>query len=123
MSFCPLLPVQCPPTDADDSVIEGAFRLLSGSTPHSFDWQTHLQRGKACPPTADACRWGSLSFFKSVEAVQKLKKLPNFRSATHVAEVAIPSGNGVHKVQGEHIDFWAHISVSMGTFVTKLVTL
>lgn len=123
MSFCPLLPLQCPPADADSSGIDGAFRLLSGSNPQSFDWQTHLQRGRDCPPATDVCRWGSLSLFTTVDAVQKLKRFPNFKSATHAAELVIPTGNGVHKMRREHVDFWAHVTVNMDTFVTRLVTV
>jgi hypothetical protein len=117
MPFDELLPPSCPPEDIESGDLQGVYRMLAGAAPTPFDWMSHLRRGKRCPADVDPCRWGSLSLQRTLVAAKKLKKLPNFRSATHVAELDVPSGAGVFKSKKNHIDFWGDTSNDVGTFV------
>lgn len=123
MIFCELLPPQCPPTDADDGPLVSVYRVLAGSNPAPSDWESYLQKGKPCPKTVDLCRWGSLSLQSSKVAAQKLKKLPNFRGATHAAKISIPKNMGKHKQKKSHYDFWPTSVCDPSQFIDELVEI
>lgn len=117
MEFEPHLPPQCPPADSQTCKLDNVYRLLKGENPQSSDWLSHAQLGKIKPTGADECRWASLSLMKNLVAVQKLKKLPNFRDTTHAAVLDIPDSSGAHKSQKNHIDFW----VATGTDLVQCI--
>lgn len=117
MTFDDDLPDQCPPPDREMGELQQAYRVLEGSTPCANDWFSHMKRGKACPKGVDPCRWASISLQENIPAVQKLLKLPNFRSATHVAVLTIPDGVGAYKKIKNHLDFWKVQAANMDDFV------
>lgn len=120
MTFDENLPEQCPPAECDCAELEKVYRMLKGSTPSDADWLSYLQEGKPCPARLDPCRWGSLSLQTCFPAIQKLAKLPNFRNATHAAILTLPATAGVHKTQGNHVDFWRDTAANLNDFVTAV---
>lgn len=120
MNFDPDLPPMCPPSDAKSNSLENVYRLLASKEPNQDDWLSYKQLGKKGHSEVDECRLSSLSLQKTFPAVQKLKRLPNFRSATHAAVLNIPKESGAHKSKRNHIDFWKAYDVEMGQFVQEL---
>lgn len=118
MPFHGDLPDDCPPDEVEDGELTGVFRVLAGGAPVAYDWLTHAERNEQpCPAGVSLCRWWSLSLTRNLE---KSKKLPNFRNATHAAELRIPAGSGVHKSKKHHVDYWRLESVDLATLVVNV---
>lgn len=120
MKFDDDLPSQCPPSDHTVAELEMVYRVLRGPKACDADWLSYMQLGKVGPKKVDPCRLASLSLQANLPAVQKLLKLPNFRSATHAAILAIPATAGVHKLKGSHYDFWKAQAANMNDCVIKI---
>jgi hypothetical protein len=120
MTFADDLPDQCPPTDCQEEELQHVYRVLEGANPCLADWHSHAKKGKPCPAHVDPCRWASLSLLANRPAVEKLLKLPNFRSATHAAVLSIPAGVGVYDGQKNHYDFWRSAAANMDEYVVEV---
>ena len=104
MDFWEDLPHQCPPVDADDSAVEGVYRLVSVEAPTEADFKSARALGKKLPPNVDECRWASCSLMYDPKP---LLKLPKFKSYKWAAKLAIPEKSGLgHMSNGNHIDYW-----------------
>lgn len=112
------LPPSCPPTPHNDNELQEVWRIIQGTAPVAYDWQSHHQRGIPVPSPEKACGWASVSLTKNPKAALSLK---NLKHLTHAAQLAIPAGVGAHITKKNHVDFWPAAGVNLSSFVVAVV--
>ena len=106
------LPPSCPPPDAIDQPLEGAYRIVPTKNPLPKHFSSHAaldDRDK--PPTVDDCLWASCSLFMSRERAIEIATLPKTRYVTpHLAKMNIVAGSGRSMLnkKSKHVNFWAY---------------
>jgi hypothetical protein len=122
MVFLEELPPQCPPPQAKDAAIEGAYRVVSCAQPTMEDFQSHAELGYKIRPGTDPCRWRSCSLFLSKDKARDIAGLlPKTRMKNpHLARVVISQGDGQSLVINGHVDFWISTKFKLATAIKEL---
>lgn len=108
MIFLEDLPLNCPPPSAVTASIEGAYRIVSSSTPTIDDFKSHMELNIPVFPGTPECRARSCSLFMDRSKAIEIANLPKSRFAKpHLALVQIGPSDGYSKTNLKgHVDLW-----------------
>jgi hypothetical protein len=120
------LPVECPPSDAEDVAHEVVYRFLKVGNPAPEEFYSHAKLKKPNRIGVNECSFASCSLLG--DYLKYLDNLPNMRKAhTHVARLTIPQGTGKSKPKKKngtmHVDFWCFAGKTLADCVVEVLPL
>lgn len=116
------LPVDCPPSEAQDGELGEVWRFIQGSTPVDADFDSHAKRGLPNRNSVPPCEFASCSLFETERAKEMAKN--QFFKRKLASRLAVPASSGRHITNARgHVSLWMYASFNPCAAVAETVKL